>query len=308
MSLPNAIIAGINKAGTTSLYRYLGDHPEVCLSSRKETQFFINNTRDNDGNLALEEYESYFSHCAVDTKIRLEASPRYLYAGADVAQLIKTYLPDVRIIIALRNPIDRLESYFFSRKHRQDKYLSDISTIDDFVSLALNIDRGGAVNLDSSKRRVIGEQIHKGRYVKYLDEYLSCIGKERIHIVFFDDIVSETQKVLCRLSRYLDIDPTFYDEYVFSIENRTRQYWFPLVHNLTFKANVKLEPILNLFPWIRKKIRNVYDVLFEVKKEREKLAPEVEEMLMEYYRPWNNELAVLLRKEYPEIVLPSWLM
>ena len=99
MSLANTIIAGINKAGTTSLFRYLGDHSEVCVSTKKEIEFF--NTIQDHSNVAIDKYESYFSHCNEDIKIRLEASPSYLHGGGEVAHLIKSYLDDVRLIFVL---------------------------------------------------------------------------------------------------------------------------------------------------------------------------------------------------------------
>jgi hypothetical protein len=306
MSLPNAIIAGINKAGTTSLFRYLGDHPDVCVSSRKEIQFF-NKALEKNEQLDLGEYESYFSHCTANSKIRLEASPRYLFAGGEVAQLIQTHLGDVKLIIALRDPIDRIESFFHSRKQKQEASLADIPTIDDFVNHALSIAEGNSNRLNHSVQQRISEQIEKGRYSGYLEEYLSHFSKDKISIVFFDDIVSDSQQVMIDLCKYLDIDPSFYSDYGFTVENRTRKYRFSALHKLTFSLNTFLEPILNRLPMVRRTIRSIYDALFEVKYEKEKMSPTSRKALSDFYYPSNQELANLLNREYPELTLPSWL-
>ncbi|MEW6715877.1 MAG: hypothetical protein AB1345_00005, partial [Chloroflexota bacterium] len=79
------IIAGTTRAGTTSLFKYLSDHPDVCAASVKETGFFLDadypnppptKYRAEDG---LSRYESYFSSCP-EKPVRLEATPGYLYS------------------------------------------------------------------------------------------------------------------------------------------------------------------------------------------------------------------------------------
>ncbi len=107
MRLPNLIIAGINKSGTTSIYRYLADHPECCGSKIKETCFYLGKNDEVSG------YEKYFEDCN-DEKVVFEATPGYFYCGDTIAYKIKKQIKEVKIIIALRNPTDRLYSYYKS--------------------------------------------------------------------------------------------------------------------------------------------------------------------------------------------------
>ena len=108
------IIGGATKAGTTSLYFYLADHPEICASNLKETRFFLDaeyplpaKYRLEDG---LDKYEKYFNHCQKQS-LRLEATPDYLYSP-DTPQKIKHSLPNVKMFFILREPIDRLTSWY----------------------------------------------------------------------------------------------------------------------------------------------------------------------------------------------------
>ncbi len=307
MSLPNTIIAGVNKAGTTSLFRYLGDHPEVCVSSKKEIEIF-NHIQENSCDFNLEKYESYFSHCSESVKIRLEASPRYLYGGGEVAHLIKSHLENVRLIFILRDPIARMESAYFSRGDRGKKAgFGTLSTIDEFARKALNIIRSDAIDNNSAVNRRISAQIQMGCYVDNLEKYISCFGKDKICIVFFDEIASDLRRVMGNLCTHLDIDQSFYDDYEYTVENKTRQYRYQFLHAITLKLNSYFEPILNRFPQARKTIRHAYNILFEVRRERDTMQQETREVLNEFYRPWNKELAKLLNREYPELLLPSWL-
>jgi hypothetical protein len=84
---PNVVIAGTVKSGTTSLFTYLSWHPDVCVSSVKETNYFTPIIYDEKIS-NLENYYSFFEHCN-ESLITLEASPRYLYGGRKIAKIIK---------------------------------------------------------------------------------------------------------------------------------------------------------------------------------------------------------------------------
>lgn len=121
MVLPNFLIIGAAKAGTTSLYSYLKQHPDIFMSSWKEPKFFslegekldfqgpsqIINT-DSINN--LESYLELFEGVKDETAIG-EASPIYLYSPKAPAN-IKKYIPDAKLIVVLRHPAERAFSSF----------------------------------------------------------------------------------------------------------------------------------------------------------------------------------------------------
>jgi hypothetical protein len=105
MTLPNIVIIGAQKCGTTSLHYYLAHHPEIAMSREKELNFFTDPQR---WALGLEWYAAQFSR----KKVRGEASPAYSHSRGlpDVAQRMAETLPDVRILYLVRHPWQRMAS------------------------------------------------------------------------------------------------------------------------------------------------------------------------------------------------------
>src|SRR6188508_1581564 len=117
--LPNFFIVGAPKAGTTSLYYYLKRHPEVFMSPIKEPNFFAyeetikqNLYHKEKGVGTLEEYKDLFAEANGRHKAIGEASVSYLFYPP-VPERIKQMVPDAKIIISLRNPVDRALSHYY---------------------------------------------------------------------------------------------------------------------------------------------------------------------------------------------------
>ncbi|HUM46243.1 MAG TPA: hypothetical protein PLD84_04915, partial [Chitinophagales bacterium] len=111
LRLPNLIIGGVHKAGTTSVFTYLSMHPEVCGSSTKEIGFFMP-LKYGKEIPSMKEYATYFSHCDAAKRYRLEASPSYLYGKEVIAKRILQELgKDAKMVFIFRNPADRLFSF-----------------------------------------------------------------------------------------------------------------------------------------------------------------------------------------------------
>ena len=114
MVLPNFLIIGAGKSGTTSLFRYLAQHPEVYMSPAKEPSYFKQpgglQGRERKHVRTLEEYTACFEG-ATDEKAIGEATPAYL-TSADAARQIRETIPDARLIAILRQPADRAFSAY----------------------------------------------------------------------------------------------------------------------------------------------------------------------------------------------------
>lgn len=123
MRLPNLLVIGAAKAGTTAIYDYLGMHPQVYMSRLKETNFFalegspLNFSGPGDHDYinkysitCLDQYCQQFQGVTGETIVG-EASPLYLY-NAEAPQRIRHYTPDVKLIAVLRHPVDRAYSAF----------------------------------------------------------------------------------------------------------------------------------------------------------------------------------------------------
>ena len=112
--LANLIIAGVNKAGSTSVFHYLESHPEVCGSIDKETCYFLPLLYDGNPG-PVEEYQKQFSRCK-NQEYRMEATPAYVYGGERIASAIKQVTGNVKIILILREPVDRMISFYHRKK------------------------------------------------------------------------------------------------------------------------------------------------------------------------------------------------
>jgi len=185
--LPNCILNGVAKSGTTALYRYLHEHPEVFMSSTKELNYFayaedIGEREKNNAFPArsLEDYKKFFE-LAGTAVIRGEASP--LYFSSEVAAAnIKRSIPDVRLITNLRNPVDRAYSAYLMR-FRKGRASDDVYA------------------------EMVPERHHvkNGFYFDNLKRYYSLFSADQIKVVLFDDLHSDTETVVNNIYTWLGV-------------------------------------------------------------------------------------------------------
>ena len=100
---PDFIGIGASKAASSWIFSCLKEHPEICVSSKKEINFFNKPYNYNKG---IEHYKSFFKHCPKKS-IKGEFTPNYINS-TQVPQLIHKHFPNVKIIACLRNPIDKI--------------------------------------------------------------------------------------------------------------------------------------------------------------------------------------------------------
>lgn len=203
MRLPNFIVIGAAKAGTTALYWYLAEHPQVFMSPLKETNFFAYGL-DERGQLvygdpelhrfrirSLSGYERLFAD-AGDALAIGEASPIYLECP-QAAGRMRDLVPGARIVCGLREPVDRAYSdhlmYLRSRGRRFDPERDLTAT----SAWALP---------DSHWMRI-------SRYHEALSRYFDAFPRDRIHVFLFDDLKRDPRGFLKDLYGFLGVDPDF---------------------------------------------------------------------------------------------------
>ncbi len=292
------IIGGTMKAATTSVFNYLSAHPQVCGSSVKETAFFIRDYMCN-VNLDKESYLKYFTHCKSNARIRVEGSTGYLEYGKVVAERIKNLIPNTKLLFILREPIDRLNSYY-NYCVGQLKINKDISFAE-YIERSMKYASGESpfkLNVNEDHLKVL----ELGRYVQYLKEFYRVISKDQIKVMFYEQLKTNTLDFMFRLSNFLEIDPGFYKDYNFNKANVTFSSKVELLHRITLYLNKKLEGTLRQRPKIKRNIVTVYKY-FNKKSEGYSGIPEtLVSKLQEYYKRSNKELAALLLGEETE----SW--
>ena len=290
------IISGVHKAGTTSLFRYLSQHPNIAASSIKETHFFTP-LRFGD---KIENISTYFDLFSPNSKTEylIEASPSYLYGGKQIAdRIIKELNANVKSILILRNPIDRLLSFY---KHgiytlTIDKQLS----FDEFIEQSIELSKQPVV--DSKLSRGIRE----GYYIDYLREW-DQVFQDNLKLIFFDDLIQNPLKICQDIFKWLNIEDNI--ELELDIENKTLEFNNKYWHKIALKTNQYFEKQLNQNSKVKAQLRNVYQKL-NTKKKKIEVSNVTIDRLESLYGTKNRELGEFLieKKIKQHAQLPLWI-
>jgi hypothetical protein len=182
--LPTFLVIGAAKGGTTSLHFYLRQHPDVFMPAVKETNFYWAEGRAHRAAIpsSLADYARFFAAATTERAIG-EVAPQYLNS-ATAAQRIRQDLPDVRLIVCLRNPADRAYSDYLGR---------------------VRITRESRP-IDQAIRP--GERIFEdGLYHQRLRRYLERFPREQLHVMLYDDFARDASATLRGLFQFLGVDP-----------------------------------------------------------------------------------------------------
>ncbi len=203
--MPNFLIVGAAKAGTTSLYEYLRQHPEIFMPEWKELSFFIG---DPSGPLHKVKKARYYFKVFADAqgyKAVGEASTSYLFDEA-AAGIIRDQLGEIKIIIILRDPVAMSYSLY---NHQVRKEGETCSTFES----ALTAEEGRRKSADF-RQRCYGWHAnyyyyHRGLYFEQVKRYLDTFGEERVKIILFDELAAATVKAVQNVYKFLGVDNTF---------------------------------------------------------------------------------------------------
>lgn len=216
MTLPNFLIIGAAKSGTTALFNYLGQHPEIYPSSHKEPNYFafanqevnFQGPGDDAYNRScvtnLKSYERLFDPVQSRHRAWGEASTIYLYHPS-TAERIYNLIPDAKIIAILRNPIGRAYS---SYQHL---------VRDGYETLSFE----EALDQEEARRQANWQHLYhytrQSIYAPQLQPYLDLFPREQLRIYLYDDFRDSPQSILKDVYQFLEVDDT--------VEIDTEQRW-----------------------------------------------------------------------------------
>lgn len=185
--LPNLVIIGAMKSGTTSLHSYLDLHPQISMSHTKELDFFVFEKNWSKG---IKWYESHFTD---ETKILGESSPNYTkcHVFSGVPERMHSVLPEAKLIYILRDPIDRIVSHYVHglRAGREDRNISQ------------------AVIYLTNNHYVLCS-----KYYMQLEQYLNYFEKSNILVITLEDLNKHRQQTLQKVFLFLNVDDSFYSQ------------------------------------------------------------------------------------------------
>jgi len=206
MTMPNFLLMGAAKAGTTALYQYLKQHPQIYMSPVKEPHFFAYEGRKpntqgpgdtaNDSIITLKEYLALFESVRNERAIG-EASTMYLYLP-QACERIRYYLPDARLIAILRHPAERAYSAFIHLVREGRETLTNFSQA-----------------LQSEEERIrqnwgpLWHLTRCGFYYEQVKRYFDTFPREQIKIYLYDDFKARPTQVVQDIFRFLKVDDSF---------------------------------------------------------------------------------------------------
>lgn len=295
-NMPNFLILGAAKAGTTSLHYYLAQHPEIYMSRVKEPRFFAleaeklnfqnpDNLINYDSITDLKEYQKLFANVSTETAIG-EASPLYLYSSKAVER-IKHYIPQAKLIVVLRNPVERAYSCYTHLVREGYETLSF------------------EAGLAAESERIADNWAHlwhyrqAGYYYRQLKRYFSCFSQEQIRVYLYEDLRQDSVSLVQNVCRFLQVEDSF-------IPDLTRQNVsgipkYRVLHNLVNRGNVARKVLQQVLPQqLRSNIaQNIREWNLQAKPT---LNPNVAYQLKQQYREDIGKLEDLLQRN-----LSSWL-
>lgn len=280
---PNVVIAGAPKCGTSSLYFWLAQHPDVCASTLKETFFLADevsrfNESSNYKKDGLEAYKEHFKNYKGE-KIIFEATAPYIYYKTPLAVLPKI-TPQPKIIFILREPAKRLYSKYTFNKYKLKNFEGSFL---DYCSL------GGS--------KFSGQHVLEGEYANYLTEWKRVFGEENIYVFCLEQVMANQRAELKKLAHWLNIDAAFYDDFDFTKRNETFGVRSTYLHRL----GLKLQPLV---PYkVQEMLLPLYQKLNgtaipKISADEKRLLSE----LKTYYSSKNEALAQL----FPDVQFSSW--
>jgi len=183
---PTFIIAGSMRCGTSALNSYLREHPDVVVATTKEVHYF-----DEKFHLGFEWYSRQFP--GADRAVAVgEATPNYVFSAEAMGRIAKV-LPSVRLIIMLRNPIDRAYSHYWHDRTR--------GKID--VPFAAVIER------ECAGAETETAYIDRGRYLDQLDRVFRLFPRNAVLVSTFEELAQDPESVYATMCRFIGVS----DEY-----------------------------------------------------------------------------------------------
>jgi hypothetical protein len=207
------VIAGEMKTGTTSLAFYLDEHPEIAMATRRPVRFF-----DDEWSRGTDWYADQFP--TVGSDIRLgDDTPNYLFDPRAVERMAAT-LPDARIVVMLRDPVDRAWSHYW----HHDRFRFDRR------GFRAAIEHEFAEGVAANGTPEGSAYVARGRYVDSLARLFEHYDRGQIFVGFQEDLDRDADALMRSLFGFLGVDPSFRPPSLGVVFNRG---WAPKSHLLT---------------------------------------------------------------------------
>lgn len=306
-TLPNLLIAGVPKAGTTALFEYLAQHPEICPSREKEPGFFIHLRDGLAPRMSLAEYVDLFADCPREVTYRMEATARYFFGGGRLIEGILATLPDPHVIVSLREPVERLWSAYWSQTYSRRMQAGEIRNgldpdLDSFLARCEAVSRSLVEPTRGHPDWVAMRLFQGGLYADWLRDWLGAFGP-RLRVVFFDDIRSDPAGLTRNLLTWLELDSRIPLDV--GVRNRTVSPRSEALHRIAQLVR-RTARLRTRAPRLDATLTRLYERLNTTPGARRALDEHTRQRIHGLYAESNREVARTLR-EHGYTSLPTWL-
>ncbi len=203
---PSFVIIGGIRCGTTSLIRYLSEHPEVDIATTKEPHYFDWNHERGDN-----WYRSFFSLRSGAAKIAGESSPAYLM-DPEAPKRAAAAMPDGKLLLLVRNPVERAHSHY---RYRRQRGHEDAPTFEE--ALADEPRRGSVASEGRRRAWTLPRYFHHGLYADGLSRWLEHFPQDQVHVIKSEDFYADTAKHFTEVLEFLGV--TQYELGDFAVHN-----------------------------------------------------------------------------------------
>ncbi len=247
MTLPGLYLVGAPKAGTTSVASWLAEHPAVFWSTPKEPYYWATDypgMREHYGFDSRARYERLFSSSeALDATVRGEGSTTYLYSKAAVPAIVQE-VPDATFVVCLRNPVDMIVSY-----HRTQ--LVALNEDEPDFGLAWRRSLLGGLPWTQPLDPKLVDYPLVGRLGDAMAELLQRVPRDRVHVIWFEDLVHAPDRTWDALTHFVGIGSN--PRPAFEAKNPSEKaFRFGPVRRLTHRPPAALQsPMRRLRQWSR---------------------------------------------------------
>lgn len=275
-TLPNLVIVGVAKAATTSLFRYLAQHPDIYPADLKELRYFTP-LRYGEPLPPIETYAAHFRGRTTQ-RYAVEATPGYFPGGRAVAEGIERTLNGARTILSLRDPSDRCWSYFRFVKSRVR--IPQHMDFDTYLDRCEELHRLG---IDGDREHQPFWGLGAGCYSMWFPSWVEVFG-ERLRVVFFDDVMQEPQSAVTEICGWLGLDTAPVAGFDYATDNKSEQYRHRRLQQTALALNRGAERFFTRHRRLKRSLTRVYHAT-NSQPVGAKPSAETWARLAEFYRP-----------------------
>lgn len=295
--LPTFIIVGAAKSGTTALYEYLRQHPDIFMSPLKEPRFFAVEGEaepfggpfaDIENSVSISSIEEYYA-CFKDVKSEKaigEASTLYLYHPKAPAG-IQRYIPHAKLIAILRDPVERAYSGYLMHLMQKREVVSFEEAL-----------------ADEPRRKqenwIWGRYEEVGHYAEQLRRYISRFGRDQIRVYLYEDLKADAGTLVADVFRFLEVDASY------AVDTAMRHNVSGVPKNRFLDAVIGQRPtryqLSRLRPYLPQKLIQVRDRMRRNNLVRPEVDPQIRARLIPQFRD-----DILWLQDFLDRDLSAWL-